>query len=190
MKRGPYRAAFAAMLICLAVACSPGTKMKVVVGDEAAADNALKSAMAADTAFSADAQTLGMGEAFARYMDAIDGTSIGPGSVTRGEAAIRASFKDWPADLKMTWSPDMGHGSKSNDLAVTSGRWKQTLAGAPLAEGRYVTVWRRNDNGEWKGVIDIGANDPKPAPAPPASPNLIQHKPTEPVLPAPATTPH
>ena len=166
MKRGPYRAAFAAMTISLAVACSPNTKVKAVVGDEAAADNTLKSAMAADAAFSVDALTLGVGEAFARSMDAIDGTSIGPGSVTRGEAAIRASFKDWPADLKMTWSPDMGYGSKSGDLAVTSGRWKQTRAGSALAEGRYVTVWRKNDKGEWKGVIDIGADDPPPAKAP------------------------
>jgi ketosteroid isomerase-like protein len=186
MKRGPYRAAFAAMTISLAVACSPNTKVKVVVGDEAAADNTLKSAMAADTAFSGDAQTLGMGEAFARYMDAIDGTAIGPGSVTRGEAAIRASFKDWPADLKMTWSPDLGYGSKAGDLAVTSGRWKQTRAGAALAEGRYVTVWRRNEKGEWKGVIDIGADDPKPL----TLPNPVQLRPAQQVAPAPGTTPH
>ncbi|MBS0411858.1 MAG: nuclear transport factor 2 family protein, partial [Proteobacteria bacterium] len=28
--------------------------------------------------------------------------------------------------------------------------------------GRYVTVWRKNAKGEWKGLIDIGNADPAP----------------------------
>ncbi|MEP7211185.1 MAG: nuclear transport factor 2 family protein [Alphaproteobacteria bacterium] len=172
MNRTPYRIAFAAMVIGLAVACSPAANLTVTpaANDQASADETLKSAMAVDQAFSDDAQTIGMAEAFAKYMDAVGGKVIGPGEVTRGEAAIRASFKDWPADLKMSWAPDMGHGSKSGDLAVTSGRWKQTRADKVLAEGRYVTVWRKNDKGAWKGVIDIGANDPAPAKSPGKTP--------------------
>ena len=167
-KQTSYRIAFTAMVIGLAVACSPAADMTTApaASDQASADATLKSAMAVDQAFSDDAQTIGMAEAFAKYMDAVGGKLIGPGSVTRGEAAIRAAFKDWPADLKMTWKPDMGHGSKSGDLAVTSGRFLRTRNGAPVAEGRYVTVWRKNDKGEWKGVIDIGADDPAPAKTP------------------------
>jgi ketosteroid isomerase-like protein len=177
MNRTPYRIAFAAMVIGLAVACSPAADMTTApaASDQASADATLKSAMAMDQAFSDDAQAIGMAEAFAKYMDSVGGKMIGPGSVTRGEAAIRVSFKDWPADLKMTWSPDMGHGSKSGDLAVTSGRWKQTKADKVLAGGRYVTVWRKNDKGEWKGVIDIGADDPPaktPAGPTPDKPDL------------------
>jgi len=168
MNRAPYRIAFASMVIALVVACSPAADVTVTkaVNDQASADATLKSAMAVDKAFSDEAQTIGMAEAFAKYMDAVGGKMIGPGEVTRGEAAIRAAFKDWPADLRMTWSPDMGHGSKSGDLAVTSGRFVRTRAGAPAGEGRYVTVWRKTDKGEWKGVIDIGADDPPPAKAP------------------------
>jgi ketosteroid isomerase-like protein len=167
INRTPYRIAFFAMAAALAVACSPAANVvpTPAASDQAAADATLKSAMAVDQAFSDDAQNIGMAEAFAKYMDAVGGKMIGPGEVTRGEAAIRAAFKDWPADLKMTWKPDMGHGSKSGDLAVTSGRFVRTRNGATVGEGRYVTVWRKNDKGEWKGVIDIGADDPRPAPS-------------------------
>jgi ketosteroid isomerase-like protein len=167
MKRNPYRAAFAAMTLGLLVACSgPASEEAAAPVDvKAQQEKALTEAKAADQAFSDYAQTAGMAEAFARYMDAVDGKLISPGEVATGEAAIRAGFANWPADLKMTWSPDMGHGSASGDLAVTSGRWTRTRAEAVVAQGRYVTVWRKNDAGEWKGVIDVGAPDP----APPAS---------------------
>lgn len=167
MTRNPYRAAFAAMTLALVVACSPSVKPSADVtapasNSKAQAEASLKDAMAADQAFSDFAQTATMADAFAKYMDAVDGKLIGPGDITTGEAAIRAAFKDWPADLKMSWKPDMGQGSASGDLAVTSGRWTRTKAGATIGQGRYVTVWRKNDAGEWKGVIDIGADDPPP----------------------------
>jgi ketosteroid isomerase-like protein len=167
ISRTPSRIAFFAMVAGLVVACSPAADMTTTpaASDQASADATLQSAMAVDQAFSDEAQAIGMAEAFPKYMDAVGGKLIGPGEVTRGEAAIRAAFKDWPADLKMTWKPDMGHGSKSGDLAVTSGRFVRTRNGATVGEGRYVTVWRRNDKGEWKGVIDIGADDPRPVPS-------------------------
>src|SRR5262245_12208478 len=138
--RTPYRAAFAAITLALVVACSPATNAPAAPagGDAAAAaEKSLAEAKAADQAFSDYAQTAGMAEAFAKYMDAADGKMISPGDVTTGEAAIRTAFKDWPADLKMTWSPDMGHGSAGGDLAVTSGRWERTRDGKTVAVGRY-----------------------------------------------------
>jgi ketosteroid isomerase-like protein len=166
MKRNPYRAAFAAMTLGLLVACSgPANEEAAPVDMKAQQEKALGEAKAADQAFSDYAQTAGMAEAFAKYMDAVDGKLISPGEVLTGEAAIRAGFATWPVDLRMTWSPDMGHGSASGDLAVTSGRWTRTRADEVVAQGRYVTVWRKNDAGEWKGVIDVGAPDPAPQPS-------------------------
>lgn len=173
MKRNPYRAAFAAMTVALLVACSQGEGDKPVLGvdvkvnvDTKSAEKSLEEAKAADVAFSDYAQTAGMAEAFGKYMDAVDGKLISPGSVTTGSAEIRKGFESWPPGLKMTWAPDMGHGSASGDLAVTSGRWKREREGKIVAEGRYVTVWRKNEAGEWKGVIDVGAPDPAPTPDP------------------------
>lgn len=167
--RLPYRAAFCAIVLALTVACSQGEKAALDVNvnvDVKSEQAALDAAMQADRDFSALAQTTSMAEAFGTYMDAVDGKMISPGTVLTGTDAIKAAFKDWPADLKMTWAPDMGHGAKSGDLAVTSGRWVRTREGKIVAEGRYVTVWRKNDKGEWKGLIDVGNPDPPPAPPP------------------------
>lgn len=160
-RRAPYRYAFAAIVLALAAACSQKGGAAVD-----GSDAALKSAMAADVAFSDLAQTAGMAEAFGKYMDPVDGKMISPGEITTGEAAIRAAFKDWPADLKMAWAPDMGHAAKSGDLAVTSGRFTRTRDGAVVSTGRYVTTWRKDAGGDWKGVMDIGVADPPPAPPP------------------------
>jgi ketosteroid isomerase-like protein len=172
-KKSPYRAAFAAMTVAMLVACSQGEGDKPGLGvdvnvkvDIKSAEKTLEEAKAADQAFSDYAQTAGMAEAFAKYMDAVDGKLISPGAVTTGTADIRKAFEAWPQGLKMTWAPDMGHGSASGDLAVTSGRWVRERESKVVAEGRYVTVWRKNEAGEWKGVIDIGAPDPTPAPEP------------------------
>ncbi len=126
------------------------------------AQKALDEAMAVDREFSAYAQTHPMGEAFAAYMDAVEGMMIGPGDVTVGEEAIRAGFAGWPEDLKMSWEPDGGHGSASGDLAVTTGRYTRTRNDETVGTGRYVSVWKKNSSGEWKGVIDLGAPDPPP----------------------------
>lgn len=122
----------------------------------------LEEAMAVDRAFSDYAQTHPMGEAFATYMDSVEGMMIGPGDVTVGEAAIRAGFGGWPDDLKMRWEPDGGHGAASGDLAVTTGRYTRTRNDEVVGTGRYVSVWKRNADGEWKGAIDLGAPDPQP----------------------------
>jgi ketosteroid isomerase-like protein len=160
MNRQPYRAAFAALVVALITACS--AKVSVDRYSTGMAEATLQAAKAADKAFSDYAQTAGMGEAFAKYMDGADGEMIGEGDITKGEAAIRAAFKDWPADVKMIWSPDGGYGAGSGDIAVTTGRYARTRNGADVGQGRYVTVWRKNAAGEWKGVMDIGAADPPP----------------------------
>lgn len=131
-----------------------------------ASQEVLDEVFKADQAFSDYAQIGGVAAAFAEYMDVTDGVMISPGEVTKGADAIGAAFSDWPADLEMKWSPDMGHASAFGDLAVTSGRYVRTRNGETVGEGRYVTAWRKNAEGEWKAVMDIGNPDPPPAPPP------------------------
>lgn len=167
MTREPYRAAFAAIFMCLVVACSPaGENLGVTVKvDVKGAEAALEAAKKADREFSAFAnkEGVGMGEAFGTFMDARDSLMIAPGSMTKGAEAIRAEFATWPADLKMSWEPDGGFGAASGEIAVTTGRYTRTRAGETVGEGRYVTVWRKDEAGDWKGVMDIGNPDPPPA---------------------------
>ena len=166
--------AFGAITIALAVcACSdaqaglngggkPGQRA-LIEEQVDLAQAALDEVMQVDRDFSALAQTAPMGEAFATYMDEVEGMMISPGEVLVGREAIRAGFAGWPDDLKMSWEPDGGHAAASGDLAVTTGRATRTRNGQVVGGSRYVSVWKKNSAGEWKGVIDIGASDPPPA---------------------------
>jgi ketosteroid isomerase-like protein len=163
MTRTPYRIVFAAIVLALTVACSNASNTPPTAEINAVkAQASLNEAMDADKAFSAMAQAQGVGAAFAQYMDKVDGRMFQPGEIVQGEAAIREAFANWPANTQLVWAPDGGHGSASGDLAVTTGRFQNKVDGVTRSEGRYVTVWRRNAEGQWKGVMDIGVPDPPP----------------------------
>ena len=51
----------------------------------------------------------------------------------------------------------------AGDMGVSRGRWSSIpkAAGGKPISGSYVTVWRKNAAGKWKGSIDIG-NSYKP----------------------------
>ncbi len=142
----------------------PPVVLSVEDQDQARARN-LKDVLEVDSDFSDMAQSDGVAAAFAAYMDATDGQMIQPGAVIKGEEAIRMVFADWPENMKLIWEPDSGYAASDGDFAVTTGRFKRTQDDKVLQEGRYVTVWRKNGAGDWKGVMDIGQPDaPLPAP--------------------------
>ncbi len=121
---------------------------------------------AADIAFEARAEAAGAAQAFREFMDPKDGLEFGDGAPLRGAEAIYKSLGgDAPSKTKLTWAPVEAWGSAGGDLGVTTGTWKITKAdgsGTPVT-GRYVTVWRKDAAGHWKGLIDIGNPDPPPA---------------------------
>lgn len=141
----------------------PTVTLSVEDQDEARARH-LKQAMDVDAAFSAMAQSDGVGAAFATYMDAVEGQLVQPGVVVKGEQAIREAFAGWPENVKLIWTPDGGYAGSDGDLAVTTGRYRRVEDGKTAGEGRYVTVWKKNGGGDWKGVVDIGAPDAPPTP--------------------------
>jgi ketosteroid isomerase-like protein len=119
---------------------------------------------AVDMAFESRAQDVGAAEAFREFMDETDGLQFGGGPPTRGaEAIYQAMGGPAPAKSRLEWTIVDAWGAASGDLGVTTGTWKVTANGAasPLVTGRYVTVWRKNATGQWKGLIDIGNPDPK-----------------------------
>jgi ketosteroid isomerase-like protein len=90
-----------------------------------------------------------------------NGAEISSGGVVRGSAAIRAHMTPQLADtaVLLSWAPDTSDASISGDLGYTIGRWKLTPRARPdsaLAHGTYVTIWKRQANGAWKAVVDIG----------------------------------
>ena len=136
-----------------------------------AAPQALARSPAEATADAVRAQVVPTAQAFREYMDEKDGLQFGGGEPARGSAAIYAAMGgDKPQKSRLEWTPVRAWGAASGDLGVTTGTWKASaLDGSqPAITGRYVTVWRRDAKGEWKGLIDIG--NPDPAPPRPAAP--------------------
>ncbi len=120
----------------------------------------------ADAAFAARAQVVPTAQAFREYMDEKDGLQFGGGEPARGSAAIYAAMGgDKPQKSRLEWTPVSAWGAASGELGVTTGTWRASaLNGSrPAITGRYVTVWRKDAKGEWKGLIDIGNPDPAPA---------------------------
>lgn len=107
---------------------------------------------------------IGAAQAFREFMDVEDGLQFGGGPPTRGAEAIYQAMGGAAAPKsKLEWTPIDVWGSVGGDMGVSTGTWKVTINGAaaPLVTGRYVTVWRKNQAGQWKGLIDIGAPDSK-----------------------------
>jgi ketosteroid isomerase-like protein len=98
-----------------------------------------------------------------------DGAQIQPGSgEIRGRDAIRELMAglDDPS-FSLTWEPRRADIAASGDLGWTTGSYVSRGVGADgtprQAQGRYVTIWRKQPDGAWKVVMDLG--NPTSAPA-------------------------
>ena len=94
-------------------------------------------------------------------------------SIVEGAGAIRdaMSVLDDPS-FSLTWEPLGADVGTSGDLGYTWGRYRRSVTREDgentVAEGKYLTVWKRDRNGVWKVAADIGnsgAHEPPPAAA-------------------------
>ncbi len=58
----------------------------------------------------------------------------------------------------LKWAPEFVKVSKSGDLAYTYGFWELLEKDNPdnPKKGTYLTIWERQENGQWKFVLDTG----------------------------------
>jgi ketosteroid isomerase-like protein len=59
----------------------------------------------------------------------------------------------------ITWQPFKAEAS--GDLGYTIGNWKYQTKDT-IMYGNYCTIWKRQQDGNWKFVFDGGNNTPKP----------------------------
>ena len=124
---------------------------------------AARAIVKAESDFAALAAKEGTAKAFRDSMDPIDGVIYGGSSKPSiGSASIYAAMGgDAPDDSTLTWYPTDVYAAKAGDLGVARGRWTATAktGNAKPITGAYVTVWRKDSHGIWKGFIDIGNAD-------------------------------
>jgi uncharacterized protein (TIGR02246 family) len=67
---------------------------------------------------------------------------------------------------RLTWTPIVVSVSQSADLAYTYGIFEFRSIGKDgkpnVQHGKYTTVWKKNKDGQWKVVLDMGNSSPAP----------------------------
>lgn len=94
------------------------------------------------------------------------------GPIVRGLAAIRAHYDRTGFDpTALRWTPLAGDIAAAGDLGTTYGTWEVRRMDASgrvvVHTGKYFTSWRKQPDGRWKVVADIGNADPPASPAAP-----------------------
>lgn len=142
--------------------------------DARASDAASAPAAAPDVLMQADrdfdaAVAEGGVEAWVSWF-APDGRMVQPGvGLVQGHRDIRAQMVglDDP-NGSLRWQPDYADIAASGDLGWTTGTFRSEGVGPDgeprTGQGRYVSIWRRQPDGSWKVVMDLG-NPTGPPPA-------------------------
>lgn len=96
-----------------------------------------------------------------------DARVIEPGqAVLAGKPAIRAMVEGTTKipGFHVTWTPDSAVVSRSGDLGYTYGTNAFTAPDSTgklvTTHGRYLTVWRKGSDGQWRCVEDISTPSP------------------------------
>ncbi len=104
-----------------------------------------------------------------------DAAMFPPGEpVVTGKQNILAQWAPILNDpfVSLTWSPDEAEISGSGDLGYTYGKYLWTGKGSDgkvtRRNGKYVTIWRKEPDGQWRVVVDLGTPSDPPDPAKPA----------------------
>lgn len=99
----------------------------------------------------------GMGAAFAAMFDADAVTFHGNAPLHGRDAAVAETMRCGQA-CQLIWEPV--HAEADGTIGYTWGTYTWTKTSGSTTEakttGNYVTIWRLNDAGQWKAVLDIG----------------------------------
>lgn len=123
----------------------------------------LDSLVNTERAFSRTAAEKGTRDAFLAFM-ADDGIVFAPGPVN--------GKKSWEARPKrpglLSWEPIYADISAAGDMGYDTGPWEFRPKGAedkPVAFGNFMTIWKKQPDGTFKFLLDLGISNPQPTSA-------------------------
>jgi ketosteroid isomerase-like protein len=104
--------------------------------------------------------------AFVTYF-AEDGVELEDGGGITSREAI-GKQPPWPEGTSLTWTPVKADMAASGDLGYTYGNYvfksKNKEGKVETSYGKYMSVWKKQNDGSWKVVVDIGNSSPAPQP--------------------------
>ncbi len=127
-------------------------------------NNSIAAIRAADAAWlkAYDAKDI---ESAAAYCDE-DASMLMPNSpIVTGKAAITKLLAGHlaPDAPKVSWRANKAGVALAGDLGYTSGAYKMSFkpaSGKTISDkGKYLIVWKKQSNGEWKVLFDISNSD-------------------------------
>lgn len=117
-----------------------------------------------DREFSRYSQESTPAEAFHRYLDEQAWQLPQMSEPIQGRDAIYDGMVG--GDYLLSWEPVTGLVAKSGDLGYTWGRYEMRMADASGDTvshfGKYLNVWRRQKDGSWRVLVDMGNSSPAP----------------------------
>jgi ketosteroid isomerase-like protein len=119
----------------------------------------------AERAFAARALVIGWKDAFLEYFAP---SAVGFADGKPGSAREQiAKNPDPPKDLQLIWEPRYGDVSASGELGYLTGPVRNIRASRDGGKPRfsnYASIWKRQRDGSFKVVMDVGVNTPNPVP--------------------------
>ncbi len=116
-----------------------------------------------ERAFAARALVIGWKQAFLEYF-APNALGFDQGQVGLARDQL-AKAPDPPPDLQLIWEPRFGDISGSGELGYLTGPVRNVRAsrdGGKPRYSNYTSVWKRQRDGSFKVVMDVGINTPGP----------------------------
>jgi ketosteroid isomerase-like protein len=113
--------------------------------------------MDADRAFSTLSEEKGMRNAFMEFMDS-NAVLLRPDHLPIiGARAIEYLLEQNDSAYTLKWQPHNAMVARSADLGYTFGIWALQPKGQDtVLYGTYVSIWKKQQDGKWKYVLDAG----------------------------------
>lgn len=121
--------------------------------EEELAVAAVSELLAADRAFAAKARADGVPAAFTEYA-AEDALIVTSRDIVHGRTGVAASYEDWPQGARLEWAPEAGRVSARGDMGWTWGNSVHIAPDGARTPGRYISVWTRDYDGNWRFAFD------------------------------------
>jgi ketosteroid isomerase-like protein len=122
--------------------------------------------LAAETAFAEQVAKNGMKTAFV--------ANASPAAMVVENGKLVEAQAAWSArppkpDTRLTWYPLLADVSQTGDLGYTTGPWTLLQNDRAMSAGEYVTLWRKQPNGQWKYAVTMSTERIGVPPSAPAT---------------------
>jgi ketosteroid isomerase-like protein len=125
-----------------------------------------ESLLNADRALAAESHAIGFKAAYAKAMAPDARKFDGGQQPTIGRDSILALMARYPAGLSIDWIPVEAVVAESGELGFTWGRYVASVRDSNgklvVQYGKYLDVWKRQSDGVWRWIADIGNDNPPP----------------------------